>query len=182
MVWQSGLHHFEDTSIVSFCMLTPITQSSHLHEAAKSEDCEVEAAVLQEGLCAALDCHEGHLWVPVAVVDGEEDIPRDPHGLHLPGSKPMTCSSCSLVSTNTAQGRFSTNLCNSRDGHLCPSMHLCDHWENACRLPSDASEEWQLNMGKQGSMSITELAVYEPAVLLCGYYPTVVAAQRGELL
>lgn len=54
---------------------------AHLHEAAEPEDGEVEAAALEKLLCAILDGHEGDLWMAVAVVDGEEDIPRDAHGL-----------------------------------------------------------------------------------------------------
>ena len=52
-----------------------------LHEAAEAEDGVVEAALLDVLLCAGLDLHQGHLRVPLCVVDAEEDVPLDAHGL-----------------------------------------------------------------------------------------------------
>lgn len=56
-------------------------RAQNLHEAAKTEDCKVEAAALEKLLCAVLDGHEGDLRMAVTVVDGKEDVPRDPHSL-----------------------------------------------------------------------------------------------------
>lgn len=54
---------------------------SHLVEAAQAEGGVVQAAALQELLSAALDVHQRHLGVLVAVVDGEEHVPLDAHSL-----------------------------------------------------------------------------------------------------
>ena len=54
---------------------------SYLHEAAEAEHSVVHTRLLEILLCAALDVHQRHLLVPVAVEDGEKYIPRDTHGL-----------------------------------------------------------------------------------------------------
>mmetsp|Transcript_8980 Transcript_8980/g.16168 ORF Transcript_8980/g.16168 Transcript_8980/m.16168 type:complete len:363 (+) Transcript_8980:102-1190(+) len=52
-----------------------------LHEPAHAQDGVVEPALLQIILRAALDVHERHLGVLVAVVDGAKDEALDPHRL-----------------------------------------------------------------------------------------------------
>lgn len=66
----------------------PVLQDGHgiiaddgLHETAEAEDGEVEAAALQELLRARLDQHERHLGVALRIVDAEEDVALDAHGL-----------------------------------------------------------------------------------------------------
>ena len=54
-----------------------------LHEAAEAEDGVVEAALLDVLLCAGLDLHQGDLRVPLCIVDAEEDVPLDAHGLQM---------------------------------------------------------------------------------------------------
>jgi hypothetical protein len=56
-------------------------QQTHLMEAAEAEGGLVEPRLLQVLLGAGLDVHQGHSGVLVAVVDGEEHVALDAHGL-----------------------------------------------------------------------------------------------------
>ena len=61
-----------------------------LHEAAQAQDGEVEPRGGQELLRTRLDLHQRHVGVPVRVVDGEEHVALDAHG--LPRARPHVSS------------------------------------------------------------------------------------------
>ena len=52
-----------------------------LHEAAEAEDGVGHPALLEEVFAGGLDAHEGHVGVLLAVVDAEEQVPLNAHGL-----------------------------------------------------------------------------------------------------
>lgn len=53
-----------------------------LHEATQAENGVIQAALLQILLSAGLHLHKRNLRVLVTVVDGEEHVPLNAHGLH----------------------------------------------------------------------------------------------------
>lgn len=71
-----------------------------LHEAAEAEDGVVEAALLDVLLRAGLDLHQGHLRVPLCIVDAEEDVPLDAHGLR--GHLNLVGTMSELLHTDTS--------------------------------------------------------------------------------